>query len=80
MEAKMQKWGNSLALRISCHLAKELNLQHNSRVQVKVEDGTITITPLHEKETELNKLLSQIQEDHLHGEEDFGSAQGKEVW
>ena len=80
MLAKIQKWGNSLALRIPKALADETGLDSDSPVEIRVVDGRIHIVPLQETRYELEALLDNITADNLHDEVDMGDAVGNEVW
>ena len=81
MLAKVQKWGNSLALRLPKALADEAGVQLDSPVEISVRDHTITIEPVREKRAyTLDDLLDGVKPDNLHGESDFGPPAGKEVW
>ena len=79
MEVSIQKWGNSLALRIPNNYAKDAHLKKGSRVDLIKEDDKIIIVPI--KETlSLKKLLSQIDKNNLHGQEPTEVPVGKEIW
>lgn len=80
MQAKIQKWGNSLALRIPKSLADETGLNTDSPVEIRVIDGEIHIIPIEEPFYDLDTLLDAITPDTLHGEIDTGNPVGKEVW
>jgi len=80
MRTRVQKWGNSLALRIPKALATEIGLQRNSPVEVSLVDGQLVIVPVVEPVFTLEHLLAQVTEDNLHGEIETGPAVGKEVW
>lgn len=80
MLGKVQKWGNSLALRIPKALAEETGLDKDSPVEIRVVDGQIHIMPIQEKHYELDALLAGVNEDNLHEEVDTGDAIGNEVW
>ncbi len=80
METRVQKWGNSLALRIPKPLATEVGLEHNSLVELSLVDGKLVITPVVKPALSLEHLLAQVTEDNLHGEVDTGPAMGGEVW
>lgn len=80
METRVQKWGNSLALRIPKLLAVEMGLEPNSPVELSLVDGKLVITPVVEPALSLEHLLAQVTEDNLHGEIDTGPAMGSEVW
>ncbi|HUV93601.1 MAG TPA: AbrB/MazE/SpoVT family DNA-binding domain-containing protein [Anaerolineae bacterium] len=80
MRARVQKWGNSLALRIPKPFATEIGLQRNSPVEVSLVDGRLVIVPVVEPAFTLEGLLAQVSEDNLHGEIETGPAVGKEAW
>jgi antitoxin MazE len=79
MQTKVQKWGNSLALRIPKSFALNMNIKQNELVDLSIGDGKLIITPIHEKEYSLKELLAGISEDNLHGEFDTGTPVGKEL-
>lgn len=80
MNAIVQKWGNSLALRIPSSLAKDVHLHQGSVVDVAVEEGKIVVKPEGERNYSLAQLLKGVTGDNLHSEHDWGGAVGKEVW
>ena len=80
METRVEKWGNSLALRIPKPLAVEVGLEDSSPVELSLMDGRLVITPAVEPELSLATLLAQVTEENLHGEVDTGPAVGGEVW
>lgn len=80
MRIKIQKWGNSLALRIPKAFAKETNISDKSIINLSIEDHHLVISPIDElNEYELDSLLSQIDQTNLHSEIDFGQPVGKEL-
>ncbi|HEY3567852.1 MAG TPA: AbrB/MazE/SpoVT family DNA-binding domain-containing protein [Thermoanaerobaculia bacterium] len=78
MRTRIQRWGNSLAVRIPKPFAAEAGLEQQSEVDVAVVDGALVITP--STAPALDNLLAQITDENLHGEVDFGSPVGHEVW
>ena len=80
MQVKIQKWGNSLALRIPKAFALNVNIKQNELVDLSVNNGEIVIKPIIRKEYSLRELLDGISEDNLHGEFNTGAPAGKEVW
>ncbi len=46
MQARISKWGNSLAVRLPKRLADELGLSAGSTVEVAAENGALSITPV----------------------------------
>jgi antitoxin MazE len=79
MEAIVQKWGNSLALRIPKAAAEQLSLSENTQVELVITETEIVIRPARPRYT-LEEMLDQITPENIHGEYDLGASQGKEVW
>jgi antitoxin MazE len=80
MKTRMQKWGNSLALRIPRSFAVEAGLEQNSAVEISLMDGKLVIAPLKVPDFTLAHLLAQVSDENLHREVDTGPALGGEVW
>ncbi len=73
---KLQKWGNSLAVRIPADILKELSLKSGSELVVGLRDKEIVL----KAEVRLDSLLEDINPDNLHRETYWGERQGNEVW
>ena len=80
MRTRVQKWGNSLALRIPKSFAAEIGLCENLAVDLSVRQGKLVVQPHCEEPLRLDDLLRGVTEENLHGEWDTGPAVGKEVW
>ncbi len=81
MQAKVQKWGNSLAIRIPKALAEETGLHDHANVNLTLEDGRLVIEPLREgNKYLLEELLLEVNDSNLHGEYSFGESAGREKW
>jgi antitoxin MazE len=83
MKARVQKWGNSLAVRIPKALATETGLGENTEVELTSDNGRIVVTPRkrkHKPKYTIEEMLRGITPDTLHGEIDFGPPVGREVW
>ena len=80
MKVQIQKWGNSLALRIPKSFAVESKIKQGSTVEVSLESGKIIVFPVAESEFLLDELLAKVTAENLHGEIDTGSSVGKEAW
>jgi antitoxin MazE len=80
MKTRVQKWGNSLALRIPKSFATEAGLDRDSSVEVSLKDGKLTIVPDTKPKFTLKQLLSQVTNENLHHEVDTGPAMGNEAW
>ena len=78
MKAVVQKWGNSLGLRLPKNVAGELHIKDGSSVELLVEDGKIILLP--EKKSTLREKLKHITEENIHSEVDTGKSVGNEVW
>jgi antitoxin MazE len=80
MKTRVQKWGNSLALRIPKSFAAEVGLDPNSSVEMSLRDGKLIVVPSEKPRLSLRQLLAQVTDENLHHEVDTGSAVGGEVW
>ena len=80
MQTTIQKWGNSLAVRIPKAFVKEAHVACGARVDLSVDDGKIVIDPHAEPEYRLEDLLKGVTKRNLHAEVSTGEAVGREVW
>ena len=80
MKTKVQKWGNSLALRIPKSFAAETQLEPDSEVDLSLVKGRLVITPILEPNYSLEQLLAGVTEENIHAEVDTGTPVGKEIW
>ena len=80
MLAKVQKWGNSLALRIPKSFAADARIENDSVVEVSLVDGQILVKPVMTPKWTLEQLLTGVTSDNIHHETDTGNPVGKEVW
>ena len=80
MRTRVQRWGNSLALRIPKSFATEIGLAENLAVDMSVTDGRLVVQPRAEESFRLEDLLQGITDENLHGQWETGPAIGKEVW
>ncbi len=79
MRTRVQKWGNSLALRIPKSFATEIGLCENLAVDLSVTEGRLVIQPHSEEPLSLADLLRGVTDENLHREWDTGPAVGKEI-
>ena len=80
MKTKVQKWGNSLALRIPKSFAAETLLEPDTEVDLSLVQGKLVITPIVESDYSLEELLEGVTEENIHAEVDTGASVGNEVW
>ena len=78
MDSKVQKWGNSLALRIPKAYADQIGLRSNSPVKILLESDRIIIEPV--RRITLEGLLADVTPDNRHDETDWGEPTGNESW
>jgi antitoxin MazE len=75
----IQKWGNSLAIRIPRTLAGQLDVEDGASVELQVREGELIVRPVRSKKLSLGELLDNCKPSQLHGETDFGEDVGREV-
>ena len=80
MKTRIQKWGNSLALRIPKPFAEEAHLVEDSAVDLTVRNGKLVVVPIVQPEYTLEELVKQITPENRHGETDMGTPVGNEIW
>lgn len=77
MQTVVQKWGNSLGIRIPAIYARELELKNGSSVDIIEDQGNLVIVP---KKQTLDELLSLVTRDNMHPSIGTGVSTGKEEW
>ncbi|MDA2939103.1 AbrB/MazE/SpoVT family DNA-binding domain-containing protein [Acidobacteria bacterium AH-259-A15] len=80
MLTKVQKWGNSLGLRIPKSFAAEAHIKAGSTVDICVENGGLVIRPVHRPKYVLRELLKEVSSKNLHEEVTTGEPVGREAW
>lgn len=80
MNAMIQKWGNSLALRIPMSFAKSIHIHQGSAVDVILGKDKIEIHPKNQakKKYVLSEMIKRITKDNIHHEIDW-SNYGREL-
>jgi antitoxin MazE len=81
MATTVQKWGNSLGVRIPKALAEQADLTEGTEVEVEATDGGLTIRPRRKQRRryKLSELLAQVKPQHRHGEIHKGGPRGREL-
>jgi len=80
MQTKIQKWGNSLGLRIPRSFAAEAQVTEGAIVDLSVENGRLLVRPLQTRRYVLGELLKKVTRRNLHREVSTGKAVGREAW
>ena len=78
MTSRVQKWGNSLAVRIPKPFADEMGIGANSSVHMMIEEGALLVVPDRAGEWSLDALLAKVTDENLHGEWETGGPEGRE--
>ena len=79
MRTQIQKWGNSLALRIPKSFATESHIEAGSVVDLSITEGKLIVIPVSEPTYKLDELLAGVTKENLHVEVDTGIPTGQEV-
>lgn len=77
---KVQRWGNSLAVRIPKAFAEQARIGDGTVVEVQFVNGSLVLTPAEPDEVTLVSLLEAVTDENIHAEVDFGAPAGKEAW
>jgi antitoxin MazE len=80
MRARIQKWGNSLAVRIPKVFASEAGLHQDELVELSLVEGNLLIKPVVRVKPTLAELIAGITDENRHSEIDFGPPVGQEEW
>ena len=80
MNTRIQKWGNSLGLRIPKSFAEEAGVEAGSEVELSVKDGQLVVTPTRRRKYQLRDLLRKVTPANLHDEIDTAGPVGREGW
>ncbi|MDN4076295.1 AbrB/MazE/SpoVT family DNA-binding domain-containing protein [Fictibacillus terranigra] len=75
---KIQKWGNSLGLRIPSNLAQKIDIEHGTEVEITLGNQVLLVKPVVKKPT-LEELLAKITPENRHNEADWGISEGNEL-
>ena len=80
MRRRVQRWGNSLGLRIPRSFAEEAGVAAGSEVDLSVQDGDLIVKPARRKAYRLKDLLRKVTARNIHAEVDTSGPIGREVW
>ena len=78
MEATVQKWGNSLGIRIPNLIVRELSLKNGSVVDINDNGNEIIIKPV--KKNRLSEMLEKVNKENIHQEVETIGPVGNETW
>lgn len=81
MKTVVQQWGNSLAIRIPRHLAREAKVERGSEIEAESKNGSIILRPARKRRSYvLTSLVKKISPKNRHAKVDFSPPVGREVW
>ena len=80
MEIKLQKWGNSVGIRIPSSVLKSFNLKENDIIDLKEEDDRIVITKSLNMNISLLERFNNYKGKNLAKEFVWDEPMGKEIW
>ena len=80
MDTMIQKWGNSLALRIPRSVAKDSHLHQGSVVNIVLIAGKIVVKPKRQRHYTLAQLLRGVTKRNRHAAHGWGGRVGQEAW
>lgn len=80
MKTLIQRWGNSLALRIPKIFAEEISVREGDEVEMNIAKGRLMIAPRPPRDYRLADLVAEIRPRNLHTEISTDHPQGKEIW
>ena len=79
MATTVQKWGNSLGLRIPKAIAEQVNLSNGTEVDLETEGGVLTVRPRRRKRERLSQLLAKAKGPSPHRDLDRDPPVGREL-
>ena len=80
MQTRVQKWGNSLGVRIPRGLAEQIGLGAGTEVSLSAKDGQLVVKPALPTRLSLDELMAGVSDNNLHSSVDTGSAVGAEIF
>ncbi len=78
MTAAIQKWGNSLALRIPSAVARQMRVENGDAVELSLKSGALTVRAARPR-YQLADLVKGMHSGNSHEEVDWGKTEGREV-
>lgn len=80
MIQKIDRWGNSLGLRLPARAAQQLSLNEGSSVSITIKKNSLVLRPQKKPCETLEQLLNRITPTNRPVAMNWGKRQGKEVW
>jgi antitoxin MazE len=80
MKTLVQRWGNSLAVRIPKTFAEEISVREGDEVEMTITRGRLVVVPRPEPEYDVSDLIKGIHQNNTHKEVSVGDRRGQEAW
>ena len=80
MEVRLQKWGNSMGIRIPSNMIKSLNLKTNDMLNIDLDDNKIVISVPQRRKISLEKRFREYKGKNLAKSFTWDESVGKEIW
>ena len=80
MEAKIQKWGNSVGIRIPSSILKSLNIKTNDILNIEQEKDKIIISIPKKRKISLSDKFREYHGKNLAKEFSWDENVGREIW
>jgi len=80
MQTRVQKWGNSLGVRIPRGLAEQIGLGAGTEVSLSAKDGDLIVKPAQPTRLSLDVLLAGVTAENLQSSVDTGEPVGAEIF
>ncbi|MDO5330935.1 MAG: AbrB/MazE/SpoVT family DNA-binding domain-containing protein [Bacillota bacterium] len=79
MTTKIQKWGNSQAIRIPKHILESLKWNDDEDIVLTIKDGKVVIERAYKRKN-IKELFADFEGEYTPVEMDWGEPVGEEVW
>jgi antitoxin MazE len=80
MRIRVQKWGNSPAVRIPKPLAEDAKVEEGTVLNLAVSEGKVIATPVKKSKQSLKQMLAKVSRKNLHAEVESAAPVGREAW
>ena len=80
MEIRLQKWGNSMGIRIPSSILKTLNINKNDKLELYQEDDRIVIVKSNNQKISLKQLFDEYHGKNLAKDFEWDDPVGREIW
>ena len=75
---RVQRWGNSLGVRVPKEVARQAAIHEGAELEVSFQDGRVILQPA--TVPSLKELLAQVKPQNRPELLEWGSPVGREVW